>query len=119
MQVCRSFVKLCQVFVRFCKETAVYSDCSCAATLFFRGCAVHDCVGNVGDCIWDPSQVCRCQLKAFFRKLRARVTSTRSIGIMKLMRVICTGRNWNRTWMIDIKAKALFVIAEGGKHCKH
>ena len=63
--------------------------------------------------IKDQSQMYMCQLKAYLRtysggELHARVTQTRSDGIMDLLRdIVYKGKNRNPNRLIELKAKAL------------
>ena len=63
--------------------------------------------------IKDQFQMYMCQLKAFLRtytggELHARVTQTRSDGIMDLLRdIVYKGKNRNPNRLIELKAKAL------------
>ena len=63
--------------------------------------------------IKDQSQMYMCQLKAYLRtytggELHARVTRTRSDGIMDLLRdIVYKGKNRNLNRLIELKAKAL------------
>ena len=63
--------------------------------------------------IKDQSQMYMCQLKAYLRRytggeLHARVTQTRSDGIMDLLRdIVYNGKNRNPNRLIELKAKAL------------
>ena len=63
--------------------------------------------------IKDQSQMYMCQLKAYLRtyaggELHARVTQTRSDGIMDLLRdIVYKGKNRNPNRLLELKAKAL------------
>ena len=71
--------------------------------------------------IKDQSQMYMCQLKAYLRtynrgELHARVTQTRSDGIMDLLRdIVYKGKNRNPNRLIELKAKA-FVTAKSSKN---
>ena len=67
---------------------------------------------KVKQSIKDQSQMYMCQLKAYLRtytggELHARVTQTRSGGIMDLLRdIVYEGKNRNPNRLIELKAKA-------------